>query len=1008
MRQFFSPEIVSKTFSSPRRGRAWLRAAALALPLIFGVTDAHAQQSGSVDPAFQSNVFSGNGSVSVLVRQPDGKIIVSGAFVGIGGAARANIARLNADGSVDATFNPGTGVAGSNFGQPLIAAVAPQPDGKVVIAGGFTSVNNVFRNRIARLNADGSVDTTFDPGGGPTNDFSSTSISALAIQPDGKILIGGAFTQISGVFRNNIARLNSDGSLDADFNQDTGVSGLGQTPISALTIQPDGKILIGGSFFQAFGAPRNSLARLNPDGGLDASFAPSVSMISSPGAVLSLAVDQTGDIVVGGNFAQINGVARNGLARLNPDGSLDQAFAPVVSFSSFDRVFSIAVQSDNKVVIGGNFTQVGGLVRNGVARLNPDGAADDTFNQTGIFSPGFFSSSAAVSTVAVQPDGGVLVGGNFTGFGQSLRNGIVRLASDGSLEPTFDPNPAANNGRVLRLVAQPDGGMLVGGDFTQINGVRRSGFARLTPGGGVDATLNPTFATQSSFDALRISTFAVQPDGQILIAGNFFTVNGAQRGNLARLNPAGGLDATFTPNVNNFFFGAAPVSTIALQPDGAIVIAGSFSQVNGVTRNNVARLNPVGGLDTGFDVGTGANANFSSVSPISSLVVQADGRIIVGGNFSQFNGTPRTNIVRLMANGGVDPTFNAAVGVPSFSSSQFLPLATAVLQADGRILIGGSFTTVNGAARGGVARLNPDGTLDAGFNSNVNVGPTGAGSVLALAPQPDGKIIIGGAFDRINGAGRNSLARLNADGSLDLGFNPGTGVQGGTTDFSNSLNGVFALALQPNGQAVIGGSFTRVNNQPRFGLARVFGDPVRTNLNGLVALSATVGTFTNSPTPCAAPFADTLPLTVTLRNTSSGMTLSNLALSLVSLQERSPVFGVAPRLSSCDGFNCALASGPASGLGDQSPAARPLQNVPGTLAPGATTTASVTVAMAGAQRFSILFDVLGVASGGTSSAPVKLGQLAVTVNGADAQGRPLFATTFTPANGGRAPVQPLR
>jgi hypothetical protein len=129
---------------------------------------------------------------------------------------------------------------------------------------------------------------------------------------------------------------------------------------------------------------------------------------------------------------------------------------------------------------------------------------------------------------------------------------------------------------------------------------------------------------------------------------------------------------------------------------------------------------------------------------------------------------------------------------------------------------------------------------------------------------------------------------------------------------------------------------------------------------------------------------------------------------LVSLQERSPVFGVAPRLSSCDGFNCALASGPASGLGDQSPAARPLQSVPGTLAPGATTTASVTVAMAGAQRFSILFDVLGVASGGTSSAPVKLGELAVAVNGADAHGRPLFATTFTPANGGRVAVQPLR
>ncbi len=206
------------------------------------------------------------------------------------------------DGSLDTSFNPGS-VANSG-----VLSIASQPDGKILIGGWLTQYNGTTRNDIARLNSDGSLDTSFNPGSGVHG-----SISSIALQPDGKILIGGEFTQYNGTTRNNIARLNPDGSLDTSFNPGGGANG----EVYSIALQPDGKILIGGWFFEYNGTSRNNIARLNPDGSLDTSFNPGSGTNIS---INSIALQPDGKILIGGGFTQYNGTPRNGIARLNSSG----------------------------------------------------------------------------------------------------------------------------------------------------------------------------------------------------------------------------------------------------------------------------------------------------------------------------------------------------------------------------------------------------------------------------------------------------------------------------------------------------------------------------------------------------------------------------------------------------------------------------------------------------------------------------------------------------------------
>lgn len=355
-----------------------------------------------------------------------------------------------------------------------------------------------------------------------------------------------------------------------------------------------------------------------------------------------------------------------------------------------------------------------------------------------VFDPAFnATTNGAVHAIAVQADGKVVIGGTFTQVNAVTHGRLARLNADGSLDATFATGVTVG-ANVWALAALPDGHILVGGDFTQLAGVAKTRIARLMPDGSID----PTFTTTANF---TINAMLVQPDGKILIGGGFTQINGTARGGLARLNADGTLDGAFAPSVN------ASVFALALQPNGAIVVGGNFSTVNGITSVYVARLNSGGSLDTAFSP---LGINRGGGNFVDAIAVKPDGHILVGGRmtFQAPSAETRDFLAQLDGtNGSLDLSFN----VPVVGGSLHL-VNTVVVQADGRILIGGSFTTLNGVNTYAAARLFPDGTFDASFDtvggqSNTNV-------VETMVVQPDHKVLIGGTL------GLTNVARLLPNG----------------------------------------------------------------------------------------------------------------------------------------------------------------------------------------------------------------------------------------------------
>ena len=727
--------------------------------------------NGDLDFGFFTNTTV-NGIVRSVVMQPDGKVLIGGEFTTANGTSRGYIARLHVDGSTD--FGFGNGLAGANS---TVNSVALQADGKVLIGGQFTTVNGTSRGRIARLNSDGSLDTSFGNG----LEGASGTVESVGLQPDGKVLIGGGFSTVNGTSRGRIARLNSDGSLDTNFgNGLAGANGI----VYSVALQADGKVLIGGNYSTVNRTARGKIARLNSDGSLDTTFGNGLAGANFFVQLVALQAD--GKVLIGGAFTTVNGTAQRYFARLNSDGSLDTGFFEGLEGPS-GGVISAALQPDGKVLIGGRFITVNGTTRGRIARLNSNGSLDTSFGN------GLAGAEFEVYSVALQADGKVLIGGDFTTVNGTLQTRIARLNSDGTLDTGFGNGLAGANSSVYSVAVQSDGKVLIGGSFTNVNSTTRGRIARLNSDGTLDASFGNGLAGANTF----VYSVAVQPDGKVLIGGSFGLVNGLARGRIARLNSNGSLDTSFGSGLAG---ANTTVNSIGVQSDGKVLIGGQFTTVNGTERTRIARLNSDGTLDTGF-----GNGLAGADSTVQSVALQAEGKALIGGQFTTVNGPSRARIARLNTDGSLDTGFGD--GLAGADST----VQSVALQADGKALIGGGFTTVNGTARGSIARLNSDGSLDTSFGENL----AGANLVVrSVASQLDGQVLIGGDFTAVNGMSQNRIARLNSDGTLDTGF--GNGLTGASSN-------VNSVALQADGKVLIGGNFTMVNGTPRFYLARLYG-----------------------------------------------------------------------------------------------------------------------------------------------------------------------------------------
>lgn len=389
-----------------------------------------AQSPGSADPAFSSD-FNTEGQVIQTEPTAGGKILVLGSFPNQ--PTVTTFRRLNADGTLDPSFQiialpiPGDGTA---FEQ--------QADGKIVYVG--SGANGVAQAAVGRLNADGTADPTF-AAGTFQQPFGSRAFYAVAVQPDGQILLGGGFQEYNGFVRPGLTRLNADGTVDEAFIPPNDEN-LTFSRAQAVAVQADGKVLAAG-YATFAGNSVAGIVRLNADGTQDTGFIPqSVDQLLSSSKT-AIVVQPDGRILFAGNFNKIGSSFQSDLARLLPVGSLDPSFTPLLTAP----VAAVALQGDGKILIGGYFVNVSSATRHNVARLNANGGLDLTFD------PGTGAGGGFVQTVALQADGKVLVGGGFGGFGTASRDNLARLLNDfGGATP---PPPAGGGSLAVPGTANP-------------------------------------------------------------------------------------------------------------------------------------------------------------------------------------------------------------------------------------------------------------------------------------------------------------------------------------------------------------------------------------------------------------------------------------------------------------------------------------------------------------------------------------------------------------------------
>lgn len=351
--------------------------------------------------------------VKVVATQIDNKILAGGSFSSMLGKSVKKLANLNTNGTVNTSFNTTTG-----FNGDVLAMVVQSNDNKIIVGGNFTNALGAAANRLSRVNADGTLDTAFNMLVG----FNG-SVNALAIDNNGKILVGGNFNTAMNISNKGLARLNADGTLDTTFIMSTGFTNASTATVTAIKVQSDGKILVGGNFTNALGSVITGLARLNSNGTLDSSV-----NLGLDGSVQTIVLQSDGKILVGGSFVTASATTSSRLVRLNTAGTVDSSFIMTTGFGA--TVNSVAVQSDGKILVGGEFTNAQGTTANRLVRLTSTGTIDGSFS----IGSGFNSS---VNSIALRPDGKIIVGGNFSTVQGIATNYIAMLDADGSLSPIY-------------------------------------------------------------------------------------------------------------------------------------------------------------------------------------------------------------------------------------------------------------------------------------------------------------------------------------------------------------------------------------------------------------------------------------------------------------------------------------------------------------------------------------------------------------------------------------------
>ena len=686
-------------------------------------------------------------------------------------------------------FNKSRGFNDSVF------AIVPASDksGDVYIGGRFISYNDTAVNRLVRLNSDSSIDTDFNT---QTEDgFSGYSyILSLALANDnsGDLYVGGFFTEYSGTDVNHLLRLNDDGSFDSGF--DTVTDGGFNASVQAITLAADttGDLYVGGQFTLYKGITINHLVRLNRDGSIDASFDTQTGGgFDATVQSITPAKDGSGDLYVGGQFTTYKGIAANGLVRLNNDGSIDNGFVTGTGFNG--QVRSIAMESSGGIYVGGTFNLYNGTEANRMLRLKNDGSIDSNF----LVGSGFNGQVQSIVTTD-DTSGDVYVGGGYSSYNNIAVKTMVRLNSNGSIDSEFITGGGFNDWvQTIALAEDTSGDVYIGGDFTSHKSTAVNRMVRLDRDGRIDSGFNILTGSGFNLDVESIVP-TTNGSGDVYVGGWFSLYNGTAVNNLVRLNSDGSLDNRFDTQTRKGFNGQ--VLSIALATDGSgdVYAGGGFTVYNSSTASSIVRLNNDGSLDENFFTGSGFNGEVFSLA----LARDNSGDIYVAGDFTSYNGTAVNYVVRLNSDGSIDNGFDTLGGNGFNARVRSIALAT---DNSGAVYVGGEFTSYNGTVVNRMLRLTSNGSIDTGFDSVSGKGFDNDVYHIVVATDGSADVYVAGNFSTYNDTLVDYLVRLNNDGSIDTDFN--TQENGGFDDAVYSL----ALAVDGSGDIYIGGLFSSYN-----------------------------------------------------------------------------------------------------------------------------------------------------------------------------------------------------
>ena len=903
---------------------------------------------------FKNNVY--NNNVYIIKRQVDGKILVGGTFTSVNGITRNRLLRLNANGTedVDFNYNLGSGFDGRIYDIGILS------DGSIIVVGNFTYSNSNYSPNIAKLYSDGNVDYSFSGNISTRNGY----VNKLYVLNDDSIILCGTFSVFNGTDRYKLYKLYSDGTEDVSFNDSVGGMFISATIINAISVDINDKIVIGGDFGTLNGNPRNYICRLNSDGTEDTDFYDNLGDAFTD--IVHSVHCYKNYILIGGSFTTFNNNTRNQLVRLNLDGTEDNIFVNNYVLSTTDGyINNIKTQIDDKIIITivDNINEYvydyvdGYFEINGIQRFNMDGSNDDTFNSK-------IGSSADdnIYTLELQEDGKILLGGSFNSFDGNTKTHLVRINYNGALDTSkeyikhngnnisenivlgtndnYDLILKTNNTNRLQLTNDGkyifntltgsisdllyisatgsigrtssvdfigsglsssyiiQGGNTLNTDVV-IGTLDNKSFNIVTNGnnslviskngdvsipklissstdiviasttgslsktssatflktglsgsyfinGGnvfgtsavigtknlqelsfkmndkvlfnIDKTNNYNFYNNtritfpniigSGFDSI-VRTIEILDDDSILIGGEFTTYNNFSHTGIIKLNSSGIEDVNFNNNVGNDF--SRTINTIKKQTDGKLLLGGSFINFNGHTASNLVRLNSDGTLDTVFNNNLGASFN----RYIQCVSIQSDNKILVGGGYRRFNNATCSYITRLNSDGTRDNSFDPRlVGLNFFSSNI---INSILLDTDDNIILGGHFTNFDGLIgdRNNIVILNLDGTENTSFYSIL--GTAFNSDIIDMKLLSNGSIIVVGSFTVFNGNDRKYIVKLYSDGTEDTNFysNLGTGF------VAQYIQNIY---IESNDKIILGGSFTRFNGLSRLNLIRLNAD----------------------------------------------------------------------------------------------------------------------------------------------------------------------------------------